>query len=189
MSKKNKNGLKLLKIKSQVEYYDVQKLDDILKILGNDQYNFVLYHFSYVSFGTINNKEIKYYNNLSIPEDLSNVQKIRIFNENCELLVWKTGNKLAARLRKDSEGDEVDVIEAKQITYGTTNISLKENSEFELMYEESGNQFYIPKLDFTVDPKNRLAIKTRNYIDYYPNGIATFTDTRFVKFTKFNSED
>lgn len=151
------NGLKPIKIKTKTKYYDnITKLQDILDIIGNDSYDFVLYHFSYVSFGKIVNGNILHYDNLSIPDDLSNIIKLRIFNENSELLVFNSNDKLKARLRIDNnnDGGETDVIEAEQITYGTWNVDSK-NPDFDLIYEESGNQFYIPKLDFNLNTKKR----------------------------------
>ena len=111
------------------------------------------------------------------------LQKIRIFNESEELYIWKSGDIFKGRHRKDGDeaGVEMNIIEANQVLFGT---EIKERFEngFIKISENRGTELILPDNNFILDDKkNRIAIKTRNYIDF-ENSIATYIDTRFVKF-------
>lgn len=109
------------------------------------------------------------------------IQKLRLFNPKQELFIWRTEGKWKARLRKDEEGEDVSVVEANQILFGTTGII--ENGYTKLI-EDRGTEVILPfEITGIDEKKNRVKIKTRNYIEYNELGQAGYIDSRFIEFT------
>ncbi len=117
------------------------------------------------------------------------VQKLRIFNQNEELLFWRSGQMLKGRHRKDGKGDEeVAVIEAEQVLFGTKK-GTDGNKKFTKITEDRGTTLILPFTGFDIDEgKQRLFIKTRNYIDYNAVNQATYIDCRFVSFANIHND-
>jgi len=110
------------------------------------------------------------------------IQKMRIFNNKEELYFWRSEGVLKARHRKDDEGEECNVIEANQVLFGTTSNHL--HPGWTEISEVRGTKLVLPFDKIAVDEmKNRVKIRTRNYIDFNEMGQATYIDTRFVDFT------
>lgn len=175
----SKTGLKLIEIKSIPTRFDA--VDNIADLLTNDlkaDAKVVAYLDYKVLIGTCKNGTICFHND--VPLDLSFVQRMRVFNKDAELFVWRTEDGLRARLREDREGTTVDVVEATQVLFGTRSKPL---DGFTKLKEDRGTEIILPG-GFILDEKNdkkRVAVKTRNYIDY-PSGQATYVDCRFVDF-------
>ncbi|QSZ28050.1 TIGR03984 family CRISPR-associated protein [Aceticella autotrophica] len=139
-----------------------------------------------VLFGIVQNGEIKFYNNES-PDFNRYLQKLRIFKENEELYIWRSGNKFKFRYREDEvnggEGDEVEYIDAKQIMYGS---NFEDKDDFIEVSEKRGIRYIVPK-EFignkSIEELNNktLVLHTRNYISYNKIGQAGFVDSRFLK--------
>ncbi len=123
---------------------------------------------------------------------------LRIFNSESEIYIWKRQNshsqkKYFCRIRKDNEGEIVKAVDAQQIVWGTY---AKPLDEVFYKIEEARNiEIIVPNRDeklqslelSNINKSNRLALLTRNYIDYHPEtGQAYFCDVRFfgVKLTK-----
>ncbi|MBN2092455.1 TIGR03984 family CRISPR-associated protein [candidate division KSB1 bacterium] len=105
----------------------------------------------------------------------------RIFNQDTELKIWKSGEKFCYRLRQDNEGENCDVIEANQNLWGTQTENI--DTVWTKIFEDRGTELVIP-LNVTAVPGKSLplvAIKTHNYIGELPNGQATYQDCRFVE--------
>ena len=141
-----------------------------------------------ILFGIVQNGEIKFYNNES-PDFNRYLQKLRIFNENEELYLWRSGNKLKYRYRKDGvsegEGNEVEYIDADQVMYGS---KFEVKDDFIEVSEKRGIRYIVPKgfigdnlIDDINNNKKRLVLHTRNYIGYNKIGQAGFVDSRFFK--------
>ncbi|WP_051654175.1 CRISPR-associated protein Csx19 [Persephonella sp. KM09-Lau-8] len=110
--------------------------------------------------------------------------RIRAFNEDEELHIWRKKNKYFYRYRKDipSDNGKIEYIDTNQLILGTETISIDEN--WKKIKEDRGSIFILPKkiLNEDVSLNKRLFIKTRNYITYNPLGQVGFEDNRFVKF-------
>lgn len=115
--------------------------------------------------------------------DLKYLQRLRLFNKNRELLIWKSGqNGYKSRLRVDGPGDqgkEEHAVEAEQVLWGTRGENCGEG--WTRLSEERGMDFVLP-IDATQvnDQTRRVKLKTINYIDYNELGQAGYYDCRFV---------
>lgn len=116
------------------------------------------------------------------PFDPKFIQKFRLFNKNKELYIWRTQGKWKARLRTDNENETGEkVIETNQVMFGTT---ASVSNAFTTLTETRGTEITLPfEIKNIDDKKNRVKIKTRNYIAYNEIGQAGFNDCRFVEFT------
>ncbi|MGE4589408.1 MAG: CRISPR-associated protein Csx19 [Acidaminococcaceae bacterium] len=113
-------------------------------------------------------------------EILNKIQRLRIFNEQKELHIWRSKGKLKGRLKVDAEDKPEEHIDVDQLLWGTT---VKEVKGYLELKEERGTYLKIPKFfEGEVDPNKRIFIQTRNYIGYTAAHHATFVDCRFVKF-------
>ncbi|MDK2839944.1 MAG: hypothetical protein PWQ83_1516 [Thermosipho sp. (in: thermotogales)] len=163
--------------------------DAFIKEIGEIQNGYVVCWLDYaVLFGIIRNGEIKFYNNES-PDFNRYLQKLRIFNENEELYIWRSGNKFKFRYREDLDsnknGEMVEYIDADQVMYGS---KFEIKDEFIEVYEKRGIRYIVPKefignnlIDDINNNKKRLVLHTRNYIGYNEIGQAGFVDSRFLK--------
>lgn len=115
------------------------------------------------------------------------LQRLRVFNETSELLLWRTEvSTFSARLREDEARDQQIengsyVIDAHQVIWGTKAKRLDDG--WSELTEQRGARLIVPFPDLKVDTeKNRLQLWTRHYISFYENGQAGYTDSRFVTF-------
>jgi len=176
------NSLKLYQVKSKVEPFNINLLEDALGIFNST--GFAVAYLDYkVLIGKVNIKNIEFYNNEVIEEE-KYIQRIRLFNDDKELLIWRVKNGFKSRLRIDNEGSNEFVVDACQVLWGTNKEKL--NNGWIKIYEDRGTELILPygedaKID---DKENRLFIMTRNYIGFHPKTYqATYVDCRFVKFT------
>jgi CRISPR-associated protein (TIGR03984 family) len=122
------------------------------------------------------------------PIDPKYVQRLRVFNQDEELLLWRSGDGFKGRCRKDGEGDEVDVVDAKQVLFGTDARAVG-NGGYSEIFEERGTRLVLPFENLQVnEAQKRIALKTRNYIDYNAAHQATYVDCRFVGFADHNGD-
>lgn len=206
-------GLTLSKIKTISESID--NIDNIKgevqKWMSKEKVSYIVAYLNHtVLIGRYENNQFKFHNSNEFEEKY--IQRIRIFNEQEELLLWRTTNGFKGRYRKDKgggsdEGNQLDVVDACQVLWGTRSEVLSDG--FTRIYEDRGTELIMPlppqkiedflgtPLDnFEVNswqmgsPENhkvfwggsRVAIKTRNYIDYLPTNQATYVDSRFMGF-------
>jgi len=103
------NGLKLHIIKSK-KPVPINGMNDIHNYIKTD--SLVVVYLDYtVLVGRYKNKGFEFYNNYSL-DDPKYIQRLRIFNEDEELLLWRSGSGFKGRYRKDEDGDEIDVVDA-----------------------------------------------------------------------------
>jgi CRISPR-associated protein (TIGR03984 family) len=138
-----------------------------------------------VLIGTWQGSDFRFYDNR--PLNFKYVQRLRVFDANKEMHVWRTNGVWKARLRIDDEGDDMDVVVAHQLLFGTTPSAL--NGGFTEISEKRGTKLILPFSNLKVDDeRNRIFIKTHNYVK--PNAVhqASYVDCRFVAFTddKYN---
>ncbi|HEC24391.1 MAG TPA: TIGR03984 family CRISPR-associated protein [bacterium] len=172
------NGLKLMSIKSSTKtnliLEDLKKIKDYIK----KESNVVVYLDNEVLIG-------KYNSDFSFQEDKriekQFVRRLRIFNQDEELHLWRSNGELYGRYRSDSEGEETDFIEANQVIFGT---KAEIYNEYTILTEQRGTEIAIPGKWKTDNKKMRVAIKTRHYIGYKNGYRAAYVDVRFVKFVQ-----
>ncbi len=170
------NGLTLTKTKSMAKvgliFDDLESIKQYIK----DQSDVIVYLDNEVLIGQYNGN-FSFYGNKTIDKQF--VKRMRIFNQNEELYLWRDKGKLIGRYRKDSEGEEIDFIEANQVIYGT-------KAEYEdgctILTEQRGTKIVLPGKWKANNKKSRVAIKTKHYIGYQDSCQATYIDARFVKF-------
>lgn len=109
------------------------------------------------------------------------MQKIRVFNDERELFIWRQGHDYKARLRVDGEGEKEECVEARQIIWGTE-ILCKEDG-WTVITEKRGTEIALPLPDLEVGEENnrRAVLVTRNYIDYKNGCLAGYVDCRMVR--------
>ena len=133
-----------------------------------------------ILFGFIENGNLNFFENPNYDFTF----RVRAFNENEELHVWRKTNKYFYRYRKDiySENGNTEYIDTDQLILGTETISIDEN--WKKIKEDRGSIFVLPNkiLNDKVSENKRLFLKTRNYINYNSLGQAGFEDNGFIKF-------
>jgi len=171
------NGLELKTVKSTVNNNSLKTVNELLKKIKTLEKHFVIAYLSYgVFIGYVKQSEIVFYNK---DVDFTHLTEIRVFNKEEELYAFKDGDNFRYRLRKDEEGLETDVVDAKQVVIGTKFESL--NNNWTSLKEDRGTEIIVP-FNITVDEGKRLTIHTRSYISYNDAGQATFSDSRLIEF-------
>jgi CRISPR-associated protein (TIGR03984 family) len=197
------NGLMLKKISSQsfpvsaFDDLDNKQMSTVLDEINQKtplsfirrgvggEVSFVVAYLDYkVLIGKFTNGSFSFFNNETIEPKY--IQRIRIFNKNEELLLWRSEGILKGRYRKDDDGVEVWAVDNYQVLFGTN--YPKNNppgSDSTTIIEDRGTEINLPfeVKNIDVSNKNRVKIKTRNYIGFNEVFQATYTDNRFVEFT------
>jgi len=181
------NGLEYKKINSEaispVEIKDT--LEHTVSPLINENAFYVAWLDYAVLIGRWDGKQFSSHNNESL--NIQFLQRIRIFNKDKELYLWRTSAGLKGRLRIDNDEDaqqKTEIIIADQVLCGT-DVQDSTIDEFTEITEARGTNLILPfnqsalKVD---NEKNRVCIKTHNYIDYNAVHQATYVDCRFVGF-------
>lgn len=175
------NGLKLQKIKS-IPKNDITSMNDIQTYIKTN--SLVVAYLDYAVFigrYQYKNNGFEFYNGNSL--DAQYLQRLRIFNKDEEFLLWRSGNGFKGRYRKDEAGDEVDVVDAKQVLFGTEAKDLQ--NDFSRITETRGTEIILPFKKLDVKDKTegkRVFIQTRSYIGYNEACQATYIDCRFMGF-------
>lgn len=184
------NGLELIEIGSTVtrpfESKPDENPEDVL-MENIKEKSFAVVWLDYkVLIGTWDGKDFQFYDNK--PFENKYLQRMRVFNKDREMLIYRTGNGFKGRLRiDDKNGTDYWVIVAKQVLFGTKK-GEKCNNNYTEITEKRGTSLVLPFGGLDVDDKKeRIFIKTHNYIDYNAVNQATYVDCRFVDFTDKNS--
>jgi len=186
------NGLTYLNLKSSSIPVTIQCDQDVLDNAPENAW-FIAYLYHRVVIGRIENKQFVYYKQDDNDVTLSNILKLRVFNEDSELFVWKTSlGGYRARLRTDGQGPDQGIVEARQVLFGTEAKPSKESQYYSVLTEKRGTEIVLPLQKLGIreseinDKKGRLCIKTRSYIGYIEEtGQATYEDVRFVNFEMY----
>ena len=142
-----------------------------------------------VLVGKYDGEDFHFYQNEKLEPKF--IQKMRLFDRNQELYLWKKNdNCFTGRLRIDGTGEETDMVEARQVLWGTKS---KPCGDFTEISEDRGTKIILPFKDIEIgsekDPKDRICILTRNYVSYKSNSSyeqAGYNDCRFVAFVDKN---
>ncbi len=187
------NGLELVSLKSKAEplcLIDQPRLHTILTENFTNQAFVVAWLDHSVMIGLWNGKGFEFYDAGNL--DLKYLQRLRVFDPRQELHVWRTNGKWKARLRRDGEGENAEAIVAHQLLFGTKGERL--SSRYARIREDRGTKLLLPLADVQFDEdekgvlKERVFIKTHNYIRYNAVHQATYFDCRFVAFTNGQNE-
>ena len=143
--------------------------------------SFVVAYLDYkVLIGRFEDEKFQFYKDEKF--EPKHVQRFRVFNETQELLVWRSSEGLKGRIRTDETGNDMYVVDALQVLFGTEAEPVEGN--YTKISERRGTVLILPfsGLDTMNEKKNRVCIKTRNYVK--PNDVhqATYADCRFVCF-------
>ncbi len=190
------NGLKYSKLKTTSTPIIIQSDLDILANVREGAW-FIAYLYHRVVIGKIKNGKFEYYPDTKIPNDVSitNILKLRVFDEDTELFVWKTKLRgYKARFRTDGIGPGQGVVDANQVLFGTEAKKIG-NTFFSALTEKRGTEIILSLSDLGIDEseiddkKGRLCVHTRSYIGSIANtGQATYEDVRFIKFEIYKEE-
>jgi CRISPR-associated protein (TIGR03984 family) len=188
----NTNGLKYDEIKTTSISIEINSDGDILKNAPANAW-FIAYLDSRVVIGRLENNLFSYYKQLNNDVILENIQKLRVFNNNDELFVWRTslgGHR--ARLRTDESGTGRGIVDANQVLFGTEAKPANGDTLYSTLTEKRGTEIIIPLVELGIKnveinaQKGRLCIHTRSYIGTIEEtGQATYEDVRFVEFVKY----
>ena len=186
------NGLELIEIGSTVicpfESKPDNSPEDVL-MENIKEKSFAVVWLDYkVLIGTWDGKDFQFYNDETFENKY--LQRMRVFNKDREILIYRTGNGFKGRLRLDDKnGTGTEIIVANQVLFGTQK-GKKCNDSYTEITEKRGTSLVLPFGELDVDDndkKNRVFIKTHNYIDYNAVKQATYVDCRFVDFTDENN--
>ena len=114
---------------------------------------------------------------------LLTLQQCRVFGQNGEVLLWRTGEKLRSRLVRDNP--EVEKIPERQILWGTHG---EKRDNFTLLWDSSqGLKHAVPFSEIELGDRNKLINPVRllvhHYITYDDNGVARISLSRLVDLT------
>lgn len=173
---------------------DITSDADLLKHAPKENSWFIAYLFHRVVIGQIKEGKFTYYQDNTNDVILDNIQKLRVFNTDAELFVWRTTlGKFKARLRTDGNGTGQDLagtVDACQVLFGTK--VEKIDDTYVKLTEDRGTEIILPLAEIGIrdseinDRTGRLCIHTRSYIGVIEEtGQATYDDVRFVEFVNF----
>ena len=107
--------------------------------------------------------------------EITYLQKARFFNAAGELLILRQSDgTYTSRLRRDGTGEEMEVLDDRQLLLGE---NTQTEADFSYLEEQAGNSGSVP---VQLTPGKRAALVTRNYIEYAGNLLAGYVDTRLV---------
>ncbi|MHA1284121.1 MAG: type III-D CRISPR-associated protein Csx19 [Promethearchaeota archaeon] len=135
-------------------------------------------------FGNIINKEFIFVEKNSIDFN-KHLLRLRVFNDQKEILIQKRLNDFQYRLREDNNGGKnQEYIDAEQIIFGTKSKPI--DNKFSEVIEDRGIKIIIPSdwlQNKQLSLQTRLILKTRNYLDYNNYGQISIIDCRFIEIT------
>ncbi len=180
------NGLQLTNFSSSafsINDIDSPKLSEYLREYF-DTARIVLWLDNEVRIGLWRENAFQFYQGNNF--DFKYVQRLRAFNADKEIHIWRSGEEWKGRIRIDNDGGkETDVLIANQLLFWTKGDRL--DSQFIKLEEKRGTNLILPLANFKFDdkgnPQSRVFIKTYNYVKTNKIGQATYFDSRFVAFT------
>ena len=185
------NGLKLIEIGSTVtcpfERKPNESPENVL-IENIKEKAFAVVWLDYkVLIGRWDGKDFQFYDDDAFENKY--LQRMRVFNADREMFIYRAGNNFKGRLRiDDKDGTDTEVIVAHQVLFGTKKGG-KCNDSYTEITEERGTSLVLPFGELDVDDKEkRIFIKTHNYIDYNSVNQAGYVDCRFVSFCDNKSD-
>ncbi len=178
------NGLRMIQVKttSTQDKFKTDNWQDLQNSMAShiQEKAYVVAYLDYkVLIGKAYQGRLKFYEGETF--DPKFLQKMRVFNERQELLLWRQSeNTFSARLRIDDVSKDEYCVEANQLLLAS---KPEQKGNWILLKDNRGTQFYIPfnMKSLNID-QTGITIKTRNYIDYNEIGQAGYVDCRFLAF-------
>ncbi len=190
------NGLELKYLTTETTMPDIADIPSAIAEhinLETETY-FVAYLDYRVAIGRYEHDGFSFYNEKDDEEIVPDfLQRLRVFNDKEELLIWRSGDGFKARLRRDDEHEGATaVVDAQQVLFGTQK-GPKSDERFTEIIEDRGTSLILPVTDLRCDGKarlkSRICIKTRNYVEHNDLGQATYSDCRFLGFAEAQSSE
>lgn len=191
------NGLTLTAVKTARDTFCGKTADSLKDLIGGhiQAASQGVFFVAYLDYRVIIGRYADRNAGLCNPEDSQPLQfqylrRLRVFEKNAELHVWRAGDAFNGRFRRDSEGDVMQRADAEQALAGTTPRFIENGRLLELT-EERGSRLVLPfaEAQFPKTPE-RLFLKTCNYIGIIEEtGQASYTDCRFAGFTDNNGQE
>jgi CRISPR-associated protein (TIGR03984 family) len=184
---KKTNGFRLMELGSEVKPVaglDAENEKSFLSIVEGifSQKAFAVAWMHYaVRIGTWHRGGFHFHDRSGLP--LKHTIRLRVFDNDGELFIWKTRQGLKGRLRRDDrQGNGTHVVEAIQVLFGTKILDYSLES-YTKITEDRGTTLVLPFSGIHLDDKqSRMFIKTHNYVGYNKINQATYDDCRFVSF-------
>ncbi len=174
------NGLELKRIRSNVQkVVKITSVQDIVAQNFQTSATVAAYLDYKVLIGTFKDSRFCFYGDETFDDKY--LHKLRVFNKDRELHLWRSNDGINGRLRIDGEGEEIDAVDACQVVFGTRSKEL--NGNYSRLTEDRGVELIIPLIGINLNEKKRVFLYTRNYIGYTPVGQAGYVDCRFVELT------
>ena len=183
------NGLKLIELGSKAETLkdlNKEKLNSVIKTNFVNKSNIVVWMDYKVLIGTCDGGRPHFHKDEQF--EYKYVQRLRVFDQQKELLVWRNNGKWKGRLRMDNfSGTGTIIVLTHQLLFGTSATPL--DAQFTEISERRGTILILPFSNINVDNnRQRVFIKTHNYIKFNAAHQATYCDCRFVGFTDGEKE-
>jgi len=91
------------------------------------------------------------------------LERARLFGKNTEVMLWREGMALAARVIMDGSGDTVEYFDEAYWLWGTRGNLGKEQQGFTLLFEGRQDLRHAPPI-VHLGPNERVALVVRNYL-------------------------
>jgi len=140
----------LITLKSETETFDIPsgKLEQIISDKIKAISLAVAYMDHTVLIGKYENSKFLFYDGQKLEEKY--LQKLRVFNDKEEFLIYRSSEAFKGRLRKDGIGNDIEAMEACQVLFGT---DVKPLGTFSKIFEERGTEVILPFTGLTVITK------------------------------------
>lgn len=104
--------------------------------------------------------------------DTWKIRELRVFGENGEIHVWRTGEEFSWRVREDGVGEKIEYADQEQLLWGDK----ADSDGLSVVDSGRGNRivFSVPVTNWNLPVK----MTVRNYIDYQEDGLLQFIDAR-----------
>lgn len=155
----------------------ISMFNELTKHLSSEPHYVVVWLDHQVRLGNWTPDGFEFYQSQAI--QLEHIQRIRIFNAQEELHLWRSSKGLTGRLRRENGlGDQIEAVRARQILVGTASESL---GNYTRIYEDRGYELILPLSKIELDqPGKRCYVETLNYLAFNELGQIGYIDCRFV---------
>lgn len=125
---------------------------------------------------------------------LSYAREIRVFCENCELRIVRSGESFCWRLRRDyveqTQGQELHVLDETHKIWGASKQSkIVDTSPWSFLTSRRGSAIWVPS---SYGEHAEVGLRIRNYIEFASakkeNGIVHFVDERLLGFSPWPND-
>lgn len=180
-----KNVVSSTKYENNEKINSIKNLNDLIKKYAIKSGFAICYIFGRIIFGKVEETSLIFNDDLT---HLNELDSIRVFNEDVELLITKNAVGYSIKFIDDTKGYNVEYVDTSNVIFGTKINSVDNKNKFTQITEDRGIDIELPFLVNNINKRKRVKIVIRNYISYNKNQHAIFGDYRFVKFLEVNNE-